>query len=196
MIGILNPMGPTIISIEAYPTGSENEYDLVEMQRHPVYLKWVHLGRVQAGSPDFSELLKQAADSQLIWLPDYLDLSGCPQEVLPELTSLIKKRFLTLANELKIDVPKHFEGLDSLTDDAWSRVDHNLPPIKEPTADATEADIEKYFELKTSADNLLLFWGAISDAWDGSLNYSLSNGIMASTDVGPLMWTYNKDIGT
>jgi hypothetical protein len=195
MIGIFNPMGPTIMSLEAYPTGSENEYDLVEIQRHPLYPKYVHLGRVQAGSPEFSAILEQAVESQFNWVPDYLDLSGCPQEVLPELTALIKKRFLTLAKELKIDVQKHYERLESITDDAWSRVDHNLPPIEEATANATDADIERYFELITAADNLLLFWGSIPDAWDGSLNYSLSNGVLASTAVGPLMWTYNRKLG-
>jgi hypothetical protein len=195
MIGVFSPIGPTIMSLEAFPTGSENEYDLVEMQRHPLYPKYVHLGRVLAGSPEFSAILEHAVESQFNWIPDYLDLSGCPQEVLPELTSLIKKRFLTLANELKIDVPKHFERLESITDDAWSRVDHNLLAIEEATTEATEADIETYFELITSADNLLIFWHAIPDAWDGALNYSLSNGILASTDVGPLMWTYNRQLG-
>jgi hypothetical protein len=165
------------------------------MQRHPLYPKYVHLGRVLAGSTEFSAILEQAVESQFNWIPDYLDLSGCPQELLPELTALIKKRFLALANEFKIDVPKHFERLESITEDAWSRVDHNLPAIQEATTVATEADFDKYFELITSADNLLLFWDAIPDAWDGSLNYSLNNGILASTDVGPLMWTYNRQIG-
>ncbi len=194
-IGVFNPMGPTVMSLEAFPTEDQNEYNLVSTQRHPLYPSYLPLAKVTAGSPEFLEVLESSVEREFVWLPNYLDLSDCPQEVLPQLQSLIKKRLLAIAIDQKVDVAKHTQRLRDIKDDAWNRVDHSLPFIEETETPATKKEIDKYFELITSDENLALFWNAIPDAWDGSLNYSLSNGILGQTNVGPLMWTYNRAIG-
>jgi hypothetical protein len=195
VIGVFNPMGPTVQSLEAFPTEKDNEYTIAEVQRHPLYPSYLPMARVQAGSPEFSRELEAAVEKHFNWLPSYLDLAACPEEVLPEVTALIKKRLLQVAIEQKIDVAEYTSRLETLRDDAWSRVDHSLPDIKEATTPATATQIERHFELITSPENLALFWNSIPDAWDGSLNFSLGNGSLQQTYVGPLLWTYNRTIG-
>jgi hypothetical protein len=108
---------------------------------------------------------------------------------------MIKRRLHQVAIEAKIDVAKYTQRLRDIKDDAWNRVSHDLPDIEEASKPATAKDIKAHFELITSDKNLALFWYAIPDAWDGSLNYSLSQGILGQTNVGPLLWTYNREIG-
>jgi hypothetical protein len=194
-IGIFNPMGPTIISLEAFPTENQNEYSFVSTQRHPYYPSYIPLAKVTGGSPEYLEVLESSVEREFVWLPTYLDFNRCPREDLPRLEALVKKRLLAIAIDQKIDVAKHTQRLRDINDDAWSRVDHSLPLIEETDTPATKREIDKYFDLITSDENLALFWNAIPDAWDGSLNYSLSNGILGQTNVGPLLWTYNREIG-
>jgi hypothetical protein len=194
-IGVFNPMGPTIMSVEAFPTENQNEFNLVSTQRHPLYPSYLPLAKVNGGSPEFLEVLEASVEREFVSLPTYLDLSECPKDVLPALTDMIKTRLLQVAIEAKIDVAKYTQRLRDINDDAWNRVDHSLPVIEEASKPATAKDIKAHFELITSANNLALFWNAIPDAWDGSLNYSLSQGILGHTNVGPLFWTYNKRIG-
>lgn len=196
IIGVFNPMGPTVMSVEAFPTENENEYNLISTQRHPLYPSYLPLAKVNAMSAEFLEILESSVEREFVWLPTYIDLSGCPQEVLPQLQSLIKKRLLAIAIDQNVDVAKHTQRLRDINDDAWSRVDHSLASIEESDTPATKREIDKYFDLITSDENLALFWNAIPDAWDGSLNYSLINGILGQTNVGPLLWTYNREIGS
>lgn len=196
MIGVFNPMGPTIMCLEAFATDTQNEYNLVETQRHPLYPSYLTIARIQALSPELNRFLEESVARQLRWLPTYLDLSGCPQEVLPVIKNIIKKRLLDIAIERRLDIPAHIKRLEEVSDSAWNRVDHELPPIEEATSPATPEQIEDYFALITSADNLQLFWREIPDAWDGSINFSLSKGILGQTDIGPLVWTYNRQIGS
>lgn len=195
-IGIFNPMGPTIISVEAFPTENQNEYNFVSTQRHPLYPSYMPLAKVDADSPDFREVLESSVEREFVWLPTYLDLNQCPRADFRQLESLIKKRLMTIAIDQRVDVAKHTQRLRELNDDAWNRVDHSLPVIEETDTPATEKEINEYFDLITSDENLALFWNAIPDAWDGSLNYSLSHGILGHTNVGPLLWTYNRVIGS
>jgi hypothetical protein len=195
-IGVFNPMGPTIMSVEAFPTENQNEFNLVSTQRHPLYPSYLPLAKVNGGSPEFLEVLETSVEREFVWLPTYLDLSECPRDVLPALTDMIKRRLLQVAIEAKIDVAKYTQRLRDINDDAWNRVSHDLPDIEEASKPATAKDIKAHFELITSDKNLALFWNAIPDAWDGSLNYSFSNGILDQTDSGPLMWTYNREIGS
>lgn len=192
--GIFNPIGPTVMSLEAFQA-KDGEYHLMEFDRHPLYPNYRHLGKVSPGTKDAANLISESITRQLPHLPKYLDLSGCPEELLPEVESLVKSRMLTIAIEQRVDVRKHAERLKAIDESAWSRVDHSLPVIEETDRIPTEADIDDYFELVTSGNNLALFWGAIPDAWDGSLNYSLRNGVLNQTSAGPLIWTYNREIG-
>mgnify|MGYP000266934803 CR=1 FL=1 len=195
-IGVFNPIGPTIMSVEAFPTENQNEFNLVSTQRHPLYPSYLPLAKVNGGSSEFLEVLEASVEREFVWLPTYLDLSECPKDVLPALTDMIKTRLRQVAIEAKIDVAKYTQRLRDINDDAWNRVDHSLSVFEETDTPATKKEISKYFDLITSDENLALFWNAIPDAWDGALNYSLSQGILGHTNVGPLLWVYNREIGS
>lgn len=194
-IGVFNPVGPTIHSLEGY-NDEDGKILVLDNVRHPLYPAYLPVAIVKPGSQEFMDVLESSIDRMFVHIPEYLEISGCPPEIKPEVESLIKKKLHEIAINQKVDVPAELARLNELNQSPWQRVDHDLEPIAETQTPATMDQIDALFDFITAPDNTALFWDQIPDAWDGSTNFSLSNGSIGTTDVGPFILTYNKEIGS
>lgn len=194
-IGIFNPIGPTILSLEGY-NDEDGNLLLLENARHPLYPAYLPVAKAKPGSKEFMDAITSAIDRMFTQIPDYLEMSGCPDEIKPEVEALIKEKLLKLALEQKVDVAAEHSRLQELNESPWQRVDHDLEPIQETKVPATSSQVNELFNYITSPENTGLFWSHISDAWDGSTNFALANGSIEMTNIGPIVLTYNKQIGS
>jgi hypothetical protein len=191
---IFNPIGPTIHSLEAYGTDSD---DLVFMDtmRHPLYPAYRGIAKSSPSSPEVMQIFEASIERMIKNIPSYLYMDECPDEIRPALNELVKVRLLKLAQEQNVDIQAKLARLKELNESPWQRVDHDLEPIPESSTPATIDQVSEYFAYITSFENTILFWNHIPDAWDGSLNNAASNGFIDETNVGPLFWSYNGEIG-
>jgi hypothetical protein len=194
-ICVFNPIGPTIHSLEAY--GAEgNGLTVVDTMRHPLYPAYLPLGKFNPASQEMSAMFESSIDRMFKHIPDYLFMDGCPEQIKTDIEGLIKTKFLNLANEQNIDVQAKLTRLKDLNQSPWQRVDHDLEPLPEATSPATKEQVDELFNYITSPENTVLFWHHIPDAWDGSLNNASSNGFIDGTNVGRLIWLYDRSIGS
>lgn len=193
-IGIFNPIGPTILSLEGY-NDEDGNLLLLENARHPLYPAYLPVAKVKPGSTEFMDAVTSSIDRMFTHIPDYLELSGCPSEIKHQVEALIKEKLNKLALEQKVDIAAELSRLKELNESPWQRVGHELEQIPESEIPATRAQIDQLFNDVTSPDNNLLFWNHIPDAWDGSTNFALSNGSIGMTEVGSYILTYDKSIG-
>lgn len=128
-------------------------------------------------------------------IPHYLFMDGCPEQK-PDIEGLSKTKFLNLAHEQNIDVQAELTRLKDMNQSPRQRVDHDLEPLPGATASATKEQVDELFEYITFPENTILFWHHIPDAWDGSLNNASSNGFIDGTNVGRLIWLYDRSIGS
>jgi hypothetical protein len=193
-ICVFNPIGPTIHSLEAY--GAEgNDLIVVDTMRQPLYPAYLPLGQFNPTSQEMFALFESSIDRMFNHIPDYLFMDGCPEEIKPLIEDLIKTKFLKLAHEQHIDVQAKLTRLKELNQSPWQRVDHDLEPLPEAIAPATNEQVEELFNYITSPENTVLFWHHISDAWDGSLN-SAESHLGETYKKGPsVSLVYNKSIG-
>lgn len=194
-IGIFNPIGPTILSLEGY-NDEDGNLLLMENARHPLYPAYLPVAKVKPGSKEFMEALTSSIDRMFTHIPDYLEMSGCPVEIKPEVEALIKEKLHKLALEQKVDIAAELSRLQELNESPWQRVDHELAQIPESETPATKPQIDELFDYITSPENNGLFWNYIPDAWDGSTNFALSSGTIGMTDIGPFVLTYDKVLGS
>lgn len=193
-ICVFNPIGPTIHSLEGYGT-DEDDLIVVDTMRHPLYPAYMPLGQFDPSSPEMMNMFESSIDRMFNHIPDYLYMDGCPEQIRSTLDELIKEKLLKLAHEQNLYVSAKLSRLKELNQYPWQRVDHDLEPIPEATSQATKEQVDELFDYITSPENTILFWNHIPDAWDGSLNNASSNAYIDNTNLGPLVWTYNREIG-
>ena len=193
-ICVFNPIGPTIHSLEAYGAAGNNLI-VVDAMRHPLYPAYLPIGIFHPTSQAILDMFESSIDRMFNHIPDYLYMDSCPNDIRPAIDGLIKTKLLNLAHEQNINVQASLTRLKALNQSPWQRVDHDLEPLPEATYPATNEQVEELFNYITSPENTVLFWNHIPDAWDGSLNNASGNGFIDATDVGPLSWTYVKNIG-
>jgi hypothetical protein len=194
-ICVFNPIGPTIHSLEAY--GAEgNDLFVVDTMRHPLYPAYLPLGQFNPASQEMLALFESSIDRMFNHIPDYLFMDGCPEQIKLDIEDLIKTKFLKLAHEQNIDVQAELARLKALNQSPWQRVDHDLEQLPEAISPATNEQVEELFNHITSPENTFLFWHHVPDAWDGSLNNASSNGFIDGTNVGRLIWLYDRSIGS
>ena len=193
-ICVFNPIGPTIHSLEAYGTEG-NDLIVVDTMRHPLYPAYLPLGQFNPASQEMVAVFESSIDRMFNHIPDYLFMDGCPEQIKPDIEDLIKTKLLKLAHELNIDVQAELTRLKELKKSPWQRVDHDLERLAEANSPATNEQVDELFNYITSPENTVLFWHHIPDAWDGSLNNASSNRFIDQAKNGPLVWTYDRNIG-
>lgn len=193
-IGIFNPIGPTIHSLEAF-AGGGSDLILVDVMRHSLYPAYLPIAQFSPSSPDLITLFESSIDRMFNHIPEYIYMDDCPEQIRPALDDLIKEKLLKLAHEQNVDVAGKLARLIELNQSPWQRVDHDLEPIPDATKSATKDQVEELFAFITAPENIILFWNHIPDAWDGSLNSASRTGFIDDTSVGPLVWTYNGYLG-
>ena len=192
-VGMFNPFGPTVVSLEPL-LDAAGISQLVEVQRHPFFPRVRKLGKATE-TAEFEEMLQSALRKTVTHLPSYIDLTGCPEVYLSRVSNVLKQHLLEVAIELQINVPALTERLQQTIGEPWSRISHDLPELPYSDTDPTFEQIGKYFDVVTSQENLVPFWMELSNAWDGAINSNLHNGLIDSSDIGPLVWRYNHTIG-
>jgi hypothetical protein len=192
-VGMFNPFGPTVVSLEPLldETGTSQ---LVEVQRHPFFPRVRKLGKA-TDNPEFDEILQIALRKSVTHLPSYIDLTGCPDGYFARVSAVFKQHLLEVAIELQLNIPALTERLQQTIGDPWSRIAHELPELPSRSSEPTVEQIDKYFDVVTSQENLVPFWMELPNAWDGAINANLQNGLLDSSDIGPLVWRYNHSIG-
>lgn len=194
VLGIMNPYGPTVTSVELIEYRGQSYF--AEIQRHPFFPVYSLESAAPLGSPKFLDQVQKLIKKNVQYLPSYLELSNCPKVILDVVKELLLAHFEMLAQEQMINILALTQRLRSTVENPWERIAHELPELEAATNTPTQAQIEEFFELITSQENLVPFWMEVPNAWDGAINVNLNTGLLENSDIGLLVWRYNHKIGS
>jgi hypothetical protein len=198
-----NPIGPSVSTLEICSLLDQDEDYLLYFLRHPF-------------SPDFRALSLIGPEDDLVAaardgvgmfqggsLPHVLMLFDAPHAISPQIPEVFREQIIETCRRGGLDLSAHAGRLADAAGNPWALAPHaQLPdPTNTPAAGPSPSEVdpavvyEDWFEQVSNPANAGAIFAQLPDAWDGALNFQLSNGDIRWFDVGPLPIRYSS-IGT